>query len=173
MYFVIIGLSILLSFHVRGEFFDDMKQKIHVENILSSNEIYPMRPDTYYGSLMDTMFNYDLCPILNNYVRKTHKWSANDPIYKVPAHQISHDFSKQELKTINYEYMKNIYNKKNCPYTFRPKNVFININNETANRLYYNYCKDYFRGEPSDTMPYLFGTGMIITITLYTLGILN
>jgi len=169
MYFGIVGAAYAF-FLFGGETFNKTKQESHVQNILSKNILDPLKSDLYYGTVTDTMYNYELCSMLDSYVRKTHKWSPNDPINKVPPHQISHNFSKAELKTINSEYMKIIYTPKIFPYTYRAKNVFININNETANQLYYNYCKDHFRGEPSDVVPYLFCAGMILTITLYTLG---
>ena len=89
---------------------------------------------------------------------------------RLPSHMICHDFTKAELKQINDAYMRTVYNKKNCPYTYRNKNVFVNIKNETANKLYYDYCKDHFRGEHSDVMPYLFGTGMVVTVVSHVLG---
>jgi hypothetical protein len=171
MFFGIIGVYAFILFG--GEQFNETKQEIHVHDILSKNILDPLKSDLYYGKLMDTMYNYDLCPILNNYVRKTHKWSPTDPIYKVPSYQISHNFSKRELKSINSEYIKMIYTPINFPYTYRPKNVFININNKTANELYYNYCKNYFRGLPSDVVPYYFCIGMILAVTLHFFGFLK
>jgi hypothetical protein len=167
MYFGIAAYAFILF---GGDTYNKTKQERHVQNILSKNILDPLKSDLYYGTVTDTMYNYELCTMLDNCVRKTHKWSPNDPIYKVPAHQISHNFSKTELKTLNSEYMKVIYTPNNFPYTYREKNVFININNQTANQLYYNYCKDHFRGEPSDVVPFLFCTGMIFTITLHTFG---
>jgi hypothetical protein len=171
MYFDFFGIFATIGFIFFGrEKYNENKQQLHVQAILSTREINPLNSDFYFGTVMDTMYNYDMCPLLNKYVRRTHKWSPNDQIYKMPAHLISHNFSSTELTEINHVYIQNIYTKQNFPWTYRSKNVFINIKNETANQLYYNHCKDYFRGVPSDTVPFFFGIGMIITIILHVLG---
>jgi hypothetical protein len=152
------------------EKYDKNIQNVHVQTILSKREINPLKSDFYFGNVMETMYNYQLCPMLNEYVRKTHVWSPNDPIYKIPDYLISHNFSRHELNQLNTEYMRTIYTEQNFPWTYRSKNVFINIKNETANQLYYNYCKDYFRGVPSNVFPFCFCIGMIITVILHVLG---
>jgi hypothetical protein len=152
------------------EKYNESRQYTHVQMILSNREIDPLKSDFYFGTLMDTMYNYELCPMLNKCVRKTHTWSPNDPIYKMPASLISHNFSKVELNQLNIAYMKNIYTEQNFPWTYRNKNVFINIKNDTANQLYYNYCKDHFRGIPSNVFPFCFCIGMVITVILHVLG---
>ena len=46
------------------------------------------------------------------------------------------------------------------------------FHDKTANDIYYEYCKDHFRGEPSDVVPYSFCCGMILLIGLHMYGIL-
>lgn len=172
MYFDVLGIFLSIGFSFFGNRkHSETQQLAHIQMIISTNEVDPFRSDFYYGSHMETMFNYELCPLLDSYVRRTHERKPTDPIYKVPSHMICHNFTKTELAHLNNEYMKNVYTPKNCPCTYRNKNVFVNINNETANKLYYDYCKDHFRGEHSDIIPYFFCTGMIITVFLHAFSL--
>jgi hypothetical protein len=84
---------------------------------------------------------------------------------------VSHNFTLNELAIINEEYRGLVYTPENFPITYRT-GVVINIDNSTANKLYYVVCEDFYRGEPSPVMPLLFSAGMIITVTLHFAGYL-
>jgi hypothetical protein len=143
------------------------RQQRHIANIIKSNElnILQSESDDYLP-----MHNYQLCPLLHKFIWSNRVFPKNQPIYQVEPYMVSHDFTKYELSIITREYLDKIYNSDNFPLTYR-EHVFVNIDNSTANEMYYGVCKDYYTGEPSPIMPVLFSIGMIVTIMLHIGGI--
>lgn len=145
---------------------NDTTQKQNYNSIMKTNIINPLNTDFIYDL---PVHNYNLCPLLHNYVWSTRIFPKDRPIYRVPQHMISHNFTNNELNKINIKFIELIYTPKNYPLTYRD-NVYSNIDNSTANRIYYLVCKDYYRGEPSPTMPVFFSIGMFITVSLHFIG---
>jgi len=144
------------------------RQTQNYNSIMKTNIINPLNTDFVYNL---PVHNYNLCPLLHNYVWSTRILYKDRPISRVPAYMVSHDFTKFELNNINKAFIELIYTPKNYPLTHRNK-INVNIDNSTANQIYYLVCKDYYRGEPSPTMPIIFSIGMVTAVSLYFFGII-
>lgn len=141
-------------------------QRQNINNILHTKNINPLNTEDIYELPRQ---NYILCPLLHSFVWSHRMLPKNRPISQVPPHMVSHSFTQKQLAIISEEYRELAYNPENFPITYR-SDVSINIDNSTANRIYYIICKDYYRGEPSHVMPVIFSAGMIIAVTLHILG---
>lgn len=133
-------------------------QTIHISRIMMSDELYPMVSDVYFGNGEHT---FGLCETMQRFILQ------NESSYRYVSGVLVHDFLETELSVLDNEYMATIYKPQSFPYTYR-KNAYVKFTNTTANYLYRQVCKDYYKDGPADSIvPSLLIVFMILVTTCH------
>ena len=133
------GVSIVLFSPLLFYHRSHTRQLQHVNTIRSTNQLNALSSDYYTDK---PLHNSALCPYLRDVVLP-------------PYH-----FSDIELVKLDTLYMSLVYNKRNFPYTFR-NNVYVDIDNDTANEIFRYVCREYYSADPSPNAGYYIGAFML------------
>jgi hypothetical protein len=137
------GVSIVLFSPLLFYHRSHTRQLQHVNTIRSTNQLNALSSDYYTDK---PLHNSALCPYLRDVVG-----NGTSPPYH---------FSDIELVKLDTLYMSLVYNKRNFPYTFR-NNVYVDIDNDTANEIFRYVCREYYSADPSPNAGYYIGAFML------------